>query len=100
MKFRHVLGWDSALAMKTINVLADDVLEVLSLHELNESHVSLGGVGASDGVLESLHLGWLLHVLVSSTGGLQVFLLVCCSFPAARSSLENGVISTSVIRDS
>ena len=41
MELRHHLRWNSTLAMKPIDILTDDVLEVLSLHEFDECHVSL-----------------------------------------------------------
>ena len=41
MKLRHHLRGNSTLAMKAINILTDDVLEVLSLHEFNKRHVGL-----------------------------------------------------------
>jgi len=39
---------DAALAVEAIDILADDELEVLLLHELNERHVSQGWVGLLD----------------------------------------------------
>ena len=41
VKLRHILCWDATLTVETVNVLADYVLEMLLLHQLNEAHVRL-----------------------------------------------------------
>ena len=44
----NLRGWNAALSMKSINVLAHDEFQVVLFHELNECHMSLRWVSLLD----------------------------------------------------
>ena len=103
MKLGKVGCGDSRLAMKTIDILAYDVFQVVSVHQLDHSHVSQGWVGLLDGLAKG--------VLVSGTLGgcslgclrllhLLELLLVRGCLPASGTSLEDGIESGSIVRNS
>ena len=101
MKLSNAGCRDAALAMETIDILADDVLEVLLLHELNERHVGQGWVGLLDGSAKGGSVCWLTST--SCTSALLLFsvlLLVGRGLPASRASAKNGVVARSVVGNS
>ena len=100
VELRNASCGDTALAVKAIDILADDVFQVLLLHELNERHVSEGWVGLLDGGAKGTCVVRLTTSSASALLLLSVPLLVCRGFPAAWASFENGVEARSVVGDS
>ena len=94
--FGHSIWVDSALAMESVDVLADNSLQDTSIHQLNHSHMCLGGLCLTDGLLEGScvscgqGLAGPFHILL-------ILLLKGCLLPAARSSLENRTIPGTIV---
>ena len=93
------LCWrDTTLAVQTVNILAGDVLQVVSIHQLNQGHVSLGRVCFHERVVKCDPTLCLLWSHCNPT--LFLFLLNSHLLPAARANLILSILGGSVVGDS
>ena len=95
MKLRNLISWNSTLSVESIDVLRDDMLQVSLVHELNESHVTLGGLSLNESNAKLSLCSWLVLKCAISSRLLNVGEL----FPAACSGWENSVGSRPVVWD-
>ena len=99
MEFTKVIAVDTTLSVQTINILTDNLGNVALVNELEHCHVSLRWSCACNSIVKvcSLPEG---EFSLSLCNHVFKLLLIGSGLPAAWASRQNGIESTSVIRDS
>ena len=102
VQLRNAGGWNATLAMKTIDILTHDMLEMVLLHKFNHGHMRDRWVCflncSPNSSFVSRHLSSSCTTCSCSSLLLfSVLLFVGCSLPAAWARLKNGVISGAVV---
>ena len=101
VQLRNAGGRNATLTMKTIDVLTDDMLEMVLLHQFNHGHMRNRWVCflncSLNSSLVSRHLSSCTTSGCSSLLLFSILLFIGCSLPAAWARLKNGVISRAVV---
>ena len=90
----YFVGGDTTLAMQAIDILRDDFLKDVSIHEVLQGHVCLGWEG-----LLNRHVDVRLHWRLVQLALLFGFLNIGGLLPAPWTSLNNGVGTGPVVRN-
>ena len=93
VKFPEVLGWNARFSVKTVDILRDDSLHDASPAHFYKRHVSLSWESLLNSHVEPVLSNWFVLQLssLSCLGNVSHFL------PAARSGLNDGVSTRSVV---